>query len=343
MAFLKIFLIILWLFIIPELMGLFITYFYNENNIIQSFVIGYLFCFAVCQFVAIPLIIFGFSFKLLLYLYASILIIISSISVILNKNKIKNIFFETYNNIKEFPKLLAVCAITLISIQLFVAFWYTHVDDDDAIYIGTATTTIQTNTLYKYDARDGAKYNYFQKKYALAPFSIYIAIFSEFVKIHPTILAHTILPIIFISLSYMVYGLISNELFNKNKKAVFLFLIILSFVNLWGNYSLRTSNTFLLFRIWQGKSVLANIIIPAVWLFFIKADKNDFKLIDCLILFIVNMAGTLSTTLGIGLPEIILMLESLIFGIIYKKKSYIIKSAICCLPGFIYGMIFLFI
>ena len=108
------------------------------------------------------------------------------------------------------------------------------------------------------------------------------------------------------------------------------------FVYIWGNYSKRTNFTFLLFRIWQGKAVLANIIIPAVWLFFLKAVKDNFKLIDIIILISVILAGILTTTMGIGLPAISLMLLAFVFAIKDKKISYLLKSGICCLPCLVY-------
>lgn len=343
MFILKIFLIFLWLFIIPELIGMLFIYKDQKcnKNIILPFVIGYLFCFALCQLLAIPLILTKSSFILLFFLYIFILLIISVVSIILNRKKFKEFINENICLLKNAPKMLAFFAVLLIGIQLFVALWFTHVDDDDAIYVGTATTTVQTNTLYKFDARTGLEYDYFPKKYALAPFPVYMAIVSKLIHIHPAITAHTIMPVILISLSYLIYALIANELFQKEKKSIFLFLIILSIVNLWGNYSIRNNHTFLLFRIWQGKSILANIIIPATWLFFIKAEKNKFRILDCILLLIVIFAGTLTTTLGIGLPGMTLLCLTFIFSIINKNKSYMIKSVICCLPCFIYGILFL--
>ena len=63
-----------------------------------------------------------------------------------------------------------------------------------------------------------------------------------------------------------------------------------------------------------------------MWLFFLKAEKNEFKLIDCINLTIVNFAGTLTTTLGIGLPSIVLCILALIFGILNKRKDYVRKK-----------------
>ena len=177
-------------------------------------------------------------------------------------------------------------------------------------------------------------------RYVIGPFPLYTATISSLINIHPAIVAHTIFPVILIPLAYLIYALIARELFNKDKKSILVFLNILCIIYIWGNYSIRTNFTFLLFRIWQGKAVLANIILPSVWLFFLKAIKNNFKLIDIIILISIILAGIFTTTMGIGLPAITLMILAFIFAIKDRKISYLIKSGICCLPCLIYLILF---
>ena len=340
MIILKIFIMFFVLLIIPEFIGMLITRFLRDRNIIINFVVGFLANLALFQLIAIPLILCSCSFNLLYYTYLFVILCITIISIIVNIKEFKAIITNTINEIKSNSKLLMLCVIALIGLQIFISIYYTHIDDDDTIYVGTSTTTLGTNSMYIADARTGKNYNTFPKKYALAPFSIYVSVISKCSLIHPAIIAHTVLPSVLIFLSYMVYLLIGNELFDGNKKSAILFLIILSIVNLWGNYSPKTNYSFLLFRIWQGKAILANIVIPAIWLFFLKAEKNEFKLIDCIILTIVNFAGTLTTTLGIGFPSIVLLILAIIFSIINKRKDYIAKTMLCCVPSFIIGIIY---
>ena len=71
--------------------------------------------------------------------------------------------------------------------------------------------------------------------------------------------------------AYGIYYLIGYELFEKKHKSALLFVLIMSIINIYGNYSIRTTFSFLLFRIWQGKAVLCNIILPLlIYLFFIS-------------------------------------------------------------------------
>lgn len=335
---LKAVLFILTMFIIPMMVGTFFTSFMKneKDNLMLAFVFGYLYSFAISEFLTVPLIFLKASFTTFVVLYLVISIILSFVSIFRNKKNINSMIASTKKSIKETPKILTIVLIILIFIQAFALVKYAHIDDDDAFYVGTATTTVYTNTMFKYDGTTGQEYAKIPIRYAVGPFPLYIALISKLINVHPAITAHTILPAILIPIAYVIYGLIAEELFNKNKKSTITCLIILCFLYIWGNFSIRTNFTFLLFRIWQGKAVLGNIILPCMWLLFIKALKEEFSFINCILLAMNILAGVLTTSMGIGLPAITLICLSTLFSIKNKKISYVIKSGICCTPCIIY-------
>lgn len=346
---LKILLSILVLFIIPELLGLLICRFIKKekNNIIFAFVIGYLLEFAIGQILAVPMILYEVSFSALFNTYVIIISVLSIISFLINIIRIKEIIKNIIQGIKETPKFLALITVILVGIQVYAFIGYAHIDDDDAIYVGTSTTILETDTLYKYSANTGSENGeQLHLRYRLGPFPVYTAIISKMINIHPAIVAHLVFPCIFVPIVYMIYGLIGDELFKKDKKQIFQFLIILNFVFIWGNYSARTNFTFLLFRIWQGKAVLANIIIPTAWLLLLKVEDNKFKLANFLLLFILNLAGTFTTTMGIALVPITVMVISFVLEMSrFNFKNGILKTiknlGICllsCMPSIVYGI-----
>lgn len=351
MIILKALISILVLFIIPELLGLlFVRFIRNDkNNLILAFVIGYLTEFAIAQILTVPMILYEVSFTTLLKTYTIIISILAVLSFFINIIRVKEIFKATIETIKETPKLLTILVIVLIGIQLYGFVQYTHLDDDDSFYVGTAATTIETNSLFKYSGTTGAEDGeQFALRYRLGPFPIYSAIISQLINIHPTIVSHVILPCIFVPIVYMVYSQIANVLFRKDKKNVMLFLLILNIIFIWGGYSGRNNFSFMFLRIWQGKSVLANIIIPAILLFMIKAEDNGFKFIDFLLLFILNLAGTFTTTMGVALPPIVIMILWFSYEIYkitakeFKLSSGLKSMGIClvsCLPCIICGVL----
>lgn len=346
---------LLFLGIIPVLLGLLVTKFLNKekNNLILAFVIGYLMEFAICQLVTVPMIFIEAKFTTLLYIYIGMNLILSLVSIIINVKSFKELIIINIDYIRKMPKLLTLIVIILIGIQVYGLVGYMHLDDDDAFYVGTAVTSIQTDSIYKYSPTTGGETGeHLALRYRLGPFPVYYAINAKIINIHPTIFAHTIMPIIFIPIAYMMFALIASHLFKNNKERIMLFLIFINIITIWGNYSTRNTFSFLLFRIWQGKSILANIIIPGTWLMYLLAKENDFKLINYVIIFILILAGCFTTTMGIALPPLSLMLLVIademskiniknIKDIEWKKHlKNIMKCLVCCISAIIYGIMY---
>lgn len=343
MIFVKGIIALIALFIVPELIGLFITYFFNKEkgNVILSFILGYLFELALCQILTIPFIYAKAKFTTLEFVFWGILTIISIASLIINRKRFKDIFKELFNNLKKAPKVLLIITVILIALQLYALIVYSHGDDDDAFYVATATTSVQTNTIFKYAAQDGEDYgDNLPLRYVLGPFPVYVALLSNIVQVHPAIFAHCAMPILFIPIVYMVYYLLGEFLFNENKKHSMLFVILLCILNVWGNYSSRTNFSFLLFRIWQGKAILANLILPSIWLMFLMAEKNEFKLWNCLCMLITVLAGTLTTTMGIAFPPIIIACLAFLYLLKTKNLKNAFKICLTAIPCAIYGLLY---
>ena len=72
-----------------------------------------------------------------------------------------------------------VVAGILILIQLIVVVLYAHMDEDDAFYVGTATTAVETDSLYAYNPYTGAAYNVLPSRYILSPFPAFLAVTSR--------------------------------------------------------------------------------------------------------------------------------------------------------------------
>ena len=98
-------------------------------------------------------------------------------------------------------------------------------------------------------------------RHALATLPLWIAYVARMTGIHATIVAHTLLPLIFIPLTYYVFVQIGRKLFSDGSVKLPIFLTLVSIMQIWGNISIYTNETFFLTRTWQGKSVLANLIL----------------------------------------------------------------------------------
>lgn len=328
--------------VIPEFVGLLMTScLKKEKSIFLNYIYGILSEFAVLQILAIPMIFTKCKFSTMANTWFCIIIGLTIISLILNIKKIKEILKSNIEEIKKLP-IITILVVILVGFQTFMLTRYAHIDDDDAFYVATATVTIQKDTMYLSCSEDGGYYGGFPARYVLSPFPMYTSVISYFSKIHPAIVAHTIFPLVFIPIAYIVYGLLASKLFNKDKKSIMTFLTILSFVYIFGNYSIRSNFTFLLFRIWQGKAILANIILPFIWYTYLECMENN-KLINWISLFLVALSACLVSSMSIVLIPMTVVLLGFVFSIKEKKISNLIKSFATICPCLIYATIYLFI
>lgn len=353
MIIIKAIIALLTLFIIPEILGMLILKFWKEqeNNVILAFVLGYIIEFAVGQLVSVPLIFKDGSLTMLVITFSIIIGILTIISLILNVKRAKDIAKEFVENLKTMPVAYSIILAVLIGMQLFVFISYAYINDDDAYYVATATTSVQTDTLFKYSAMTGTEEvdEQYLMRYRLGPFPLYYAIISKILSIHPAIVAHFILPLIFVSIVYMIYWLFAKCFFKEDKKSAMLFMIFIGFLHIFSYYSGKNNLILVLLRIWQGKAVLANIILPTIILLFLYGEKENLNIPSIVAMLLTILAGNFTTTMAIGMTPICLMLLALTYetvNLILKqtqiKQSLIVmtKSLICCIPSMIYGLIY---
>lgn len=333
---------LLYFLIIPSILGLGILQFSKKEkeNILLGIVIGYIYSFAVYEFLAIPMIFLKTDFTTLTNVWKFVMLISVCVTFVMI---LKNCFKIIINNVKKFidsPKKLLFLAILLIAIQAFIGFAFMHEDYDDSNFVAKATITFDTNTLYKYDDK-GVEYETLPSRHVLSPFPVFTASIAKILGTHPAIVAHTIFPPVFIVLAYIIYFLIGDILFKNDEKMKYVFLIFLSVIYIFGAYSAWSNFVFLLYRVWQGKALIANIIIPFIWLLFLKYIHNDD--FYWIILFITLWAADLTSSMGLFIPTLTAGILGLLYSITQKNKKYILRTLICFLPSFVYGIIFLII
>lgn len=344
---------ILILFIIPELLGLLVLRFWKKqrNNLVLAFVLGYILEFAIGQLISVPLIFKDGSFTLLVKIYFEVICVLSIISFLLNIFRIKEILIDMFKNLKGTPILLSLVVLVLIGMQLFIYAFYGHVDGDDATYVAYAVSAVHTDTLYKYSGPTGTDRPMEQvvMRYRLGPFPLFYAIESKLIDVHPAIIAHTVLPVILLSISYMIYWLFAKLLFEKDKKSALIFMIFICILHYFSYYNGTSTMIMALTRIWQGKAVLASIILPLLLLLYLYKEKYNSKFWGYLAILITVLAGCFTTTMATAMAPITVMLTAFVYECVklasketkfWKSCIVLFISLICCTPSIIYGLIY---
>ncbi len=232
----------------------------------------------------------------------------------------------------------AVFACVLIAVQIIMVVVVTHRDDDDAFYLGTATTAYETDSMFVYSPYTGKEVGVIStdnKDYILSPLPIMWASLGRITHISPTILAHTIMPPFMLFFAYLIQRLLGMRLFKgkeNEERNAWIYLSVVSVLIMFGNYSTKTPATFLLHRIWQGKAILAGMIIPALFYWFLRiCDKEKDNKIDHIGLFLTSAAACLASFSSVVTVPVLIVLFAL--GITFIKKD--VKKGLLLIPAMI--------
>lgn len=232
-----------------------------------------------------------------------------------------------------------------VLIQLVMCVLLAYEEGDDAFYIAESTITEGSDTMYRILAYTGFSTD-LQARYALAPFPIWITFLAKISGIRAVVVAHVILPMVLIVMSYCVYYMLGETLLLKKKENLPFFMLIVSVMILFGGYSVYTAENFLLVRTAQGKAVLADIIIPFLFLLlysFMEQVSGEWKNQHGLwaVIGVTMVAGCLCSTQGSFLTCLLVGIVGACILFVYKKWKPVFMLFTCVIiPAGIAGLYF---
>ena len=311
---------------------------------------GFVIVLAVFQIVAVPVILFEtWGFPRIVTIYSILLAVLSAAGLIFGFPVLRGMAVDarTWIAKKKRPSvetaLYWVIAVGLILFQMYMAYTHEFFDGDDAYYVAQSVIAEQTDVLYRILPYTGLSTS-LDIRHALASLPIWEAYLARVTGIHPAIIAHSVLPLILIPLTYLVYYRIGMRLFKGAFRKTAVFLILVSLLQIFGNTSIYTNATFFLMRTWQGKSVLCNfVLLTAVWsllrLWETGADgeqKGKKQAGWWLLMAANNVTAAMATTMGAFLLGLFIAIAGLVMAVRQKRPGRLIPLAATCLPGLVY-------
>jgi hypothetical protein len=361
MLILQILSLILWLVAIPFCIGLLPIRLLNKQLRSPGIALisGYIVLFVLLELIGIPIVLTMtyHSFSTFCICFAGTLVVFASVGIVLTvkskkklisegdaqEKKLKFPHFDTWKNYKIEEKIMLVIFLLLVGFQLYMAFTRASFDGDDAYYGVQALTAQLTDTMYRIDPNNGWSTT-LDVRHALALFPIWEAFIGQMSGMHATIVSHSVIPLLLIPLTYIIYYHIGKVLFETRKDLVPMFMVIMALWQMFGNISIYTTETFFLTRTWQGKSFAGNFVIPAVlWIFLSlfskehgKETKGFWILLACL-----NLAGGASSSLAVLLSLLLTAGLAVLFTLKERKFSILMKAGLTCISGGIYVLLYL--
>ena len=312
--------------VIPIIIGTYI----KKDSIIHAYIYGHLILWALFQAVAVPIVHLRWSFDILFYVYLALV----GILVIFSIRNIPAVWKSIH-----MPKLdlVLVFAIVIILIQVGMYVLGQHLDEDDARWIAEANDALIKNRMYLHNPATGEYIGAFRGemvKDVFSPWAMYLAVMAKFTGIRPVAIAHTIYAPLLLALSYMVYARMGELLFHGDTER-HIFLLSVSVINLFFSGNPYTQSVFSLVRIWQGKAVVAAVMIPLAFVIYLEiTEKNLWQNWMSLVLY--GLAGCLFSGMGIAIS--LLLIASLGgYAVICRRWGRIWLWMLACLPPIIYG------
>ena len=237
-------------------------------------------------------------------------------------------------------------AVGLVLFQIYMAYTRAFFDGDDAYYVVQSVIAQQSDVLYRVLPYTGLSTS-LDIRHALAPLPLWEAYIAEVTGIHPAIIAHSVLPLVLIPATYLLYFRIGAKLFRADGRKTALFLILISLLQIFGNTSIYTNATFFLMRTWQGKSLLCNLVLLSeVWILLNlgEGQKNgkgkESQAGWWLVLCASHTTAALCTTMGAFLVGLLVAVTGLVWAVREKRPALLIPLAACCIPCIVYLLLF---
>lgn len=336
-----------WLIFVPIAAGA--TFFRKkkEFTLAQSFLTGYLFLLALAQILTLPMLYLKLPLHILTYSYGGCILLMALYGCVCLKQRLPDNIGNIRTSAVKFVRGHSLCfwlALILIALQLGTLVLTAHFDADDSFYIATATTDVYTDTIFSVNPFTGREYKSFPSRYVLSPFPVFLAVISSLSGgLHPAIMAHTIFPLVFVSMAYLVQYQYACK-FWKNDKAsrgVYLFFAVL--LCTFSAYSVYNSGNFQMVRIWQGKGLLAGVMLPLLLYVCICVlwEKDGEHGWLSLVMGIVSCSFL--SSMGILLAPVMVGVTAIISSIHDKTLSRGWKALLCCTPSVILGIVYLVI
>lgn len=343
MKILKLIAVIFWLGAAPFGTGLSLTgkKRTDADGFWMNLLCGYFAMFAVFQFLCIPAIFLKIRFSVLCIGYEIICGLWFLISVFVNRKRLGACSIAHLKKWKQMPFILLL-AILVIGMQMGIYVVGANLNADDAMYVATATTSIETDSLFQFSSYTGEILREFPKRYVLSPFPIFLAFVSNVAGMNPAAVAHTILPVFLLALAYAVYGLWGQRLFHGDLKATGLFLFFAAVLQMFSYYTTHGQGTVMLIRIWQGKAFLAAALLPAVlyfgWSYFLQEETGIREWLN--LLFLMTSCSMVSS-MGIILAPVMLGCMGIAALLFRRKWRALPGGVLACSPCLVLAAVYL--
>lgn len=312
----------------------------RKSSLMENLVLGFFTYFTLFQLFALPLILLKQHLTLLTALWLAVVAIVMIFGfVVLYKERITERGQE--RNIIKVRQML--CYFAMAVLVLFFCY-FTAIQNywgwDTAFYIGTVSTTVDTDTMYLINGESGVPENVLPLRYALSGFYMNSAVFCKITGITAVYFQKYVMGTLCVLLYFSVLYLVGQALFQKCVVKTAGFLWAAGILNLFF-VSEYTTSQFLILRAYEAKAYCANVVVPAIfWLLLLLhkdlQDKGNWRA-----LFLVMLASVPVSMSAILIAPAMVLIAVLGESIVNRSRKIFTFGVLCILPNAVYLVVYL--
>lgn len=329
---------------VPFILGLIPVKYMNslQKTPAMTYVCGWFVSFFIFELTAVPFILLEKSFTSLVVTYTVIIVAVAAAAIWQGRETFCQLCAIARDGLKQPASVKAgwIVVAVLIAAQMLYAVLYEYYDGDDAYYIATAVIADRFDSMYLRDAYTGYLYP-LDVRHAFSPTPIYQAWLSRLSGIEPAAVAHSVLAPVWLMFMYCIYAQIGNRLFwnKRSYRPVFMILITVWFA--FGNISLYTTETFAMTRTWQGKGMMAGMVLPALLLCLVYLAQEQCSKGIWILFLCVTVSAVFSTSISFMLVPTVVGTAAVLIGIKNRSISHAFKMVLCCVPCILLAVCYL--
>ncbi len=334
------FLALWWLVVVPAAAGFLFTG-RRQLKISELFLHGYLLLFAVMEILVLPMILLKMPLHVLTAVYGILAAGFAAGGMLFWKKKNSN---KNQLEKMERPSIYFWMAVLVIILQVLMCAAMAHMDADDCFYVAAAATDVHTDSIFAVDPYTGCEYRTLPRRYVLSPFPVFLAVVSQLSGgLHPAIMAHMVFPVIFLPMAYMVQYCLGEKLFAGERRAKDIYLLLAACICSFSGYSVYNAGNFQMVRIWQGKAVLASVLLPYLMCLCISIFLGEKRKNSWTVLLLTNISCCLLSSMGIILAPVMTGAFLAVSLVTRRDWKRVTKGLLCCLPSIILGVAYILI
>ncbi len=257
--------------------------------------------------------------------------VIVVLSIILNGKKwlAKGRFI--WAKVKAHPVLWSI-GLLLVLAEVVVVVCSYDFTLDAAYYVANVSTSVDTNMINVYDPFTGAWQDHFELRYFFATYSIQDAVVCAITGLPALVQTKLVMAATVLLLSFILYYAIAEFFFASDKRKKFAMFAVMCLMNLF-NISLYTSSNFLMTRTYEGKAIVGNLALLAVFYMFLLLVRGQHVENYFLILFAICCGtSTISSSANMLIPAQISVLY-LPYIFINKRFSMLKNYFVTIIPA----------